>query len=70
MTDSLPWPYNAKHTRDDVAALLQRIVRRERKLIHHPDDIVAANAGRNIDDAHRAIRLLMQVGAQIQEDNL
>lgn len=70
MTRARPWPDNAKHTRDDVAALLQQIVRQQRPLLRHPEKTVSTRAGLTIDNAHRAIRLLMQVGAQVQEDSL
>lgn len=69
-TNPREWPNNAKWARDNSAECLQEIVRLTRKLMQHNDITVVASAGHILDYAQRGSRYLLQVGAQVVEDEL
>lgn len=70
MTARKRWPNHAAWARDDVGQLAQETIRLLRPLLHHKDLTVAARAGQAIDCQQRAVRYLVQVGAELPEDEL
>lgn len=70
MTVPKRWPNHAKWARDDAAQMMQDAVEVLRQLQSHPDLRVQASTGQAIDKLQRGLRYLIQVGAEVIEQDL
>lgn len=68
MTKPREWPNKARWARDGAADDLQTIVRLSRTLLGKDDIVVIATAGRILDRATNALRMLERVGAGTMPD--